>query len=476
MTTHSISIPVIAAAAQEVIPETRVYNIELQRSSTPRSLREEISRAVRAGFNAILFPVYVNGYSNFPSQSARDIKFPAINPQFKSWDPVNEIAQIAHGEGINFWGLVRPYNFHSRYASTTHKLLERNPKWRIQVHPNLRRHRFSSREAVVACPVNREYRRYLADLLVELVSGYPIDGLVINYTGYAFRDGPAKKYPYCFCPACAAVYAEQTGGDLLVNALSPDGIASVRKWQYSVSSANLEYLRHRLLKSRRTLRLICRAQPQWRWNSGDEESENPEPYTLDWNQMIRSGAVEELLVDHDDETAPDMFRTRLVTDLAALHDDALLLPAIRIAQPTDLEKPLEAIRRYPVAGFIAEFAIPLNDLDADFIRDNYLFEAAQSPDHHPLLAAVFFLKRVRDNHSDNELLRDFMRDFMRVLEGQIKVQTSFGTLEMIFENLAGLITAIRRGRLGDYPVPETTMRDLGLARRTIRLACLNVRA
>ncbi|MBI1784018.1 hypothetical protein HYR69_02635 [Candidatus Sumerlaeota bacterium] len=476
LTTGSFTIPILAAPAAEFVPETRVYYMERVKGYTRENLREEITRAERAGFNVILFPVYVNGYTLFPSAEAKAAGFLAINPQYRRWDPVAEATSIAHGLGINVWGMARPYNFHPRYSTVPHRLLNRFPQWRIEVHPYYKRARLKAREAIVACPVNRGYRRYLGDILTELVVAYPIDGLVINYTGYGLRGGPVQRYPYCFCKACRTTYAEESGEDLVNNALHVEGLDRIRKWQTEMSTAAVEYLRHRIIKSRRTLRLICRVQPQWRDSPEETSSEMQFPYCLDWNAMLETGSVEELLVDHDDETAPDLFRMRLVTDLAALHDEAFILPAVRVSQPQDLEQPIEAIRRYPVAGFLAEFVGQLSERDAEFIRENYLSQPAQSPDHSPLMAVNFFLKRIQANHRDNDLISDFMRDFLRLVETQVVKGLSFNSLQVILENLAGLQGAIRRGRLGDYHIPESTMRDIGLARKIVRLACLDVRS
>ncbi len=458
------------------MPETRGYHLDLARGSTPATIREEIGRAARAGFNVVLFPAYINGYTLFPSASAKGARFAPIHPHFRHWDPLAVAVEEANRVGVNVWGFARPYNLHPRYSTLAPKLLKKFPQWRIVVHPDYRRAEARIREGYSACPVNSEYRRYLGDVLTDLVIGYPVEGLVVNYTGYGFRHGPIETHPYCFCPECRQRYHEQIGGALGLDALNAKKIEEVRQWQTEASESSLAYLHHRLVKMRRTLRLVCRAQPQWRWDMDESEPDVQAQFCLDWNRMLDNGNAEELLIDHDDETAPDMFRTRLVADLARLHEEALLLPAVLAREPRDLEQPVEAVRRYPVAGFLAEFAKPLTDEDANFIREHYLAEPAQSPDHAPLLAVAFLLHRVQSNHQDNELVGDFMRDFLRLIQAQLSKGASFETLEIILQNLGGLQAAIRRGRLADAAIPESTLRDIALARRIVRLACLDVRS
>ncbi len=482
MATGSFTIPVLSAPAVEAVPETRVFHFDPHRGFTRAEVRTQIALAARAGFNVILFPVFVNGYTLFPCAATKEIRrgrgvsrFYPINPQYRKWDPVADATRAARDAGVNLWGFVRPYNFHPRYSSATHRLLRKFPEWRIAPHPLYRRHRLKSREDIVACPLNPDYRRYLGDMLTELAEGYAVDGLVINYTGFGLRGGTITSYPYCFCRSCRALYAEARKGDLLNDALKPEGLEPIRKWQAEASMESVEYLRHRLIKSRRTLRLICRAQPQWRTDPEETGTDMQSEYSLDWNTMLETGTVEELLIDHDDETAPDLFRNRLVSDLAALRDEAFILPAVRVNTAEDLERPLDAVRRYPVAGFLAEFVGKFAERDADFIRENYLRQDAQSPDQSPLAATQFFLRRIQTRHRDNGLISDFMRDFIRLIEAQQQKGMTFDTLQIVLDNLEGLQNAIRRGRLGEYSIPETTMRDISLARKTTRLACLDVR-
>lgn len=483
MSTGTFTIPVSAAPRAEYLPETRGCHVDISRHTTPDTLRRSITRIARAGFNVALFPVYIGGDTLFPCEASQSIfagdrrkRFRTIHPAFRKWDPLGVAIETAHGFGVHVWGFVRPYNFHPRYGITAQRLLRKFPDWRIQIHPAYRSSERRHRGSYIACPVNHDYRRYLADLLTEVVSAYAIDGLVLNFTGFGLRRGPMELHPFCFCSHCSARYREQADGSLMQDARSEEGLAKVRQWEVGASAHAIDYIRHRVIKSRRTLRFIARTHPQWRWNMDDSGPLIQAPLAIDWNALLHSGQVEELLIDHDDETAPEVFSTRLVSDLANLHDEALLLPSVEVTKPQDLAEPLAAVRKHPVAGIMAEFDKPLSDEDADFIHANYLSEPAQSPDHSPLLAVAYLLHRIQASHQDNPLIADFMRDFLRVIEMQLRRGASFAWLEILFQNLTGLQDSIRRGRLEGYHVPEGALRDLGLARRIIRIACLDVRS
>lgn len=443
---------------------------------TPGTLRGELETVALAGFNVILLPVYVNGFTAYPSQAARRGRLDEIDPMYRGRDPVYEALDTAGRLGLTVWGLARPYSLAPRYGPTPQRLLKKHPDWRMRVHPTYRRTSFRHREAHMACPINPEHRRRIGDILTELVAGYSINGLVVNYTGFGLRTGPLETSPFCFCDSCAERYAAQTGGEIFSDALDPHGLARLRNWQTRAAHASLEYLRHRIIKTRRTIRLISRVAPQWRWSPEDSAVNLKPPFVMDWNSLLNTGAVEELLVDHEEEDGSQVFSARLASDLAYLHDDSLVLPSLYLRAVEDLREPVAAVRRYPVAGLLVECSRPLTRDEALRIRDTHFAEPARSPDDEPLMSVAFLLRRVQARHRDNDLINDFMRDFLRLIEMQVSRGMSFAALQLILENLAGLQTAIRRGRLGAYPIPESVHRDIGLARRIIRLACLDVRA
>lgn len=455
-------------------PETRGYHLRLRPGLTLESIHEQIDWAGRAGFNLIIFPIYINGYTTFPCEAARSIKFRPIHPGFGEVDLLDEALAAASERGLAVWGFARPYNFHPRHALSPHKLLRKHPQWRMASHPDHRASPLRRREEYAACPINPDYRRYLGDLLSEVALGYPIGGIILNLAGYGLRQGSMERSPFCFCPACRKRFAEDTEADLLDMAKTEDGVRAIREWQTAASTAALDYLRHRIGKNRKTLRLFCRAQPQWRWRSEDAGPELYERYCLDWPRLLGSGTVHGLVIDHDEELDPQFFGSRLVTDLSELHDEAILLPSVKIVRASDVAPLLDAIRRYPVTGFLAEFDILPSRFQAEKIREEFLTGNAEIAEESPLESVASLCLGLQIRHSDNGLLHDLMRDFFRLIFRAQQEGASFHRLEVMYENLAGLQDAIRRNRLGGYEVGERTLRDISLARRLVRLACLDV--
>ncbi len=455
-------------------PQTRGYFLNIVQGISPTSLRQEVNRAAQAGFNLIIFPIYNNGWTNFPSNAALSQKLPAINPLFKKWNPLAHLAQYASDAGLTVWGFARPYYFHPRHSVSEQKLLDKHPGWRVRAHPefiNRQSRKFVMRHP---CPLNDDYQRFVGDLLAEVVAGYPLDGMVIDFSGFGLRGHRLADAPYCFCNSCVAKYYDVHRSDMADDAQG-DKLDQVRIWQYQETHEHLGYLRHRLMRSRRTLRLICWTPPLWRQDAVrtfDPVHELP----IHWPSELSTGNIDELIIHHDGEDDRELFSARLAADYAYLGDRVLFLPVLSVNQAADLAVPLAALQKYHVPGFIAQFQDVLSEEDATYIRSCFFPAAAPIPETEPIRTAAFLLERVRLAHEDMPVIHDLISDFLRLLARQYPFPQDFPTLEMIEQNLHGLEQYIRRGRLGQYGIPERTMRDLGLARRFVRLACMDVRS
>ena len=255
MCAQATIIPVTAPSEAPPEPQTRGYLINLVRNLSPTWLELEIQRVAQAGFNLILFPVYNNGWTLFPSKAARSYRYPAINPLFRKWNPLEHVTRLAQAAGLAVWGFARPYNFHPRHSLAQHKLLIKFPQYQIRSHPQSQNAQSRRLEQWLACPINPDYRRFVGDILTEMVDQYPIDGVVMNFTSLGLKSGALARSPYCFCASCREIYAAQHKNASLVDDASGENIGQVRDWQRNQLHQNLSYIRHRLIQARRTMHL-----------------------------------------------------------------------------------------------------------------------------------------------------------------------------------------------------------------------------
>ncbi|MCE5231491.1 family 10 glycosylhydrolase [bacterium] len=467
--------PLPSETAHVAVPQTRGYIINLLRGLSPVSLENEIQRAAQAGFNLLLFPIYNNGWTLFPSEAARSYGMKRISPLFSKWNPLATACRIAAASGLSVWAYGRPFNFHPRFSIADHKLLHSHPDWRLRTHPDYQSGYHRRYELWHPCPLNPDYRRYIGDVLTEVAHAYPITGAVLYYSSYGLHGGPLGDFPYCFCESCKAQYREAyPEADLAVDAGS--NIERVRAWQLQMSHETLDYLRHRILRARRALRFICRARPHWRAEPPTQRVIDRNVRLMDWPELMDSGAVDELLIDPDDEPLSADLGTRVAADYAYLGDRVLFSPIVTVEDPASLRIPIRVLYRYPIPGFIAQFQHLLSSDEAQAIRESYFSEPAMIAEANPVRTAIWLLDQVRLRHQDGSPLGTLMADMLRILTRQLPLPDNFSMLQVIEQNLLGLEQFIRRGRLEPLQVDDDVMRYLGLARRFVRMAGLDVRA
>ncbi|MEN6624670.1 MAG: family 10 glycosylhydrolase [Candidatus Sumerlaeia bacterium] len=467
--------PVAAEETRMATPQTRGYVINLVRNLSPVSLEHEIQRAAEAGFNLLLFPIYNNGWTLFPSEAARSYGMKRISPLFSKWNPLAEACRIARAAGLTVWAYGRPFNFHPRFSIAEHKLLHSHPDWRLRAHPNYQTAYHRRYEIWHPCPLNKDYRRYIGDVLTEVAHGYPVSGVVLYYSSYGLHGGSLHNFPYCFCDSCLEQYREAfDGADLVADGIN--NMERIRQWQLEMSHETLGYLRHRILRARRALRFICRARPHWRMEPPTQRVIDRNVRLMDWPELMESGAVDELLIDPDDEPLSANLGSRLAADYAFLGDRVLFSPIVTVEDPASLRVPIRMLYKYPIPGFIVQFQNLMTPDEALAIRESYFSEPAMIAEASPVRTAIWLLDQVRLRHQDGSPLGPLMADMLRILTRQLPMPDNFSMLQVIEQNILGVEQFIRRGRLEPVKVGDDVLRYLGLARRFVRMAGLDVRA
>ena len=469
----AIDAPTGPEGVEQAEPQTRGYFINLVRNLSPTWLRLEVERAAQAGFNLIVFPVYNNGWTLFPSQWARTYRMPPINPLFRKWDPLALVTEQARAAGLSVWAFARPYHIHPRFSVAEHRLLKKHPQWRMSAHPEHTGGRNRQIELRHPCPINEDYQRYVANILTEMIMGYPVDGVVMQFSGFGLHQGPLDQSPFCFCPPCRQRHWERFG-EPLVDQAGGERLERVRRWQAELTQQHLAYLRHRLRRARRTVRLIGQMTPFWRCDPSEAERLRDHYMPVKWPEALSASLIDELGIEPAGEISASLFSNQLAADYAFLGDHVMWLPILRITAPDDFVTPLASMERYPVPGFIAEFQSSPTEAQALQIRERFFSRPALQPEPQPARTAAALLDRVRLTHEEHTVLHDLLSDLLRLLARQIPEPNDFTTLEMIAQNIHGLEQFIRRGRLASVQMTERTMRDLGLARRFVRMACMDV--
>lgn len=459
----------------QVEPRTRGYFMNLFRNISEQWLELEVQRIHAAGFNMILFPVYNNGWTLFPSEAMRSRGLSAINPVLKKWDPLGMLVELAGSMGISVWAFARPYDFHPRYSIAEHRLLKKHPGWRMCGHPAFQGSSLKKLEQWHACPIHFNYRSFLGDVITEVSAAYPVSGLVINYTGLGLRGGSLEDWPFCFCDDCCRRYYEDYEGDLVAEAVL-GRTDFIRNWQMEKVREQLVYIRHRISRVRPGLTFICRATPHWANRSNCRMRSDSGHVLVEWPPLLDDGILDELAIDHGNEPLDEHFSSLLASDYSYLGDRILTLPMIRLSSLVDEWRHLNSLSRFPVSGFIAEFPRPLTVEDTELLRSAYFPDPALVPESNPLGTAIFLLNRVQEQYVDTIELNDLLKDFQKILLLHLRDELGFETLLQVEENIHGLEQCLRRGRFMQQTVSESVLRDIGMARRYVRMARMDVGA
>lgn len=111
-------------------------------------------------------------------------------------DIFGETVQACRKKGLN---IVMYFNIWSRYAYDTH------PEWRMRSMDG-RGYNVDFGERFGLCCPNTGYFDYVKDMITELVSKYPADGLWIDMIGWFGH--------VCYCDSCRKRFQEETGLEL----------------------------------------------------------------------------------------------------------------------------------------------------------------------------------------------------------------------------------------------------------------------
>lgn len=125
------------------------------------------------------------------------------NP-FMHGDFLGEVVEKCHQHGIK---VIARFDF----SKTHDSYLEEHPDWysRTKDGEVVRYH-----DTVATC-VNGEYQRRLSlDIIKEVITNYPVDGIFFNMFGYITKDYSGNYFGICRCENCKRLFKQMYGYEL----------------------------------------------------------------------------------------------------------------------------------------------------------------------------------------------------------------------------------------------------------------------
>lgn len=165
---------------------------------SPAGLAQVFDRLAAAGITTVFFETVNAGYPIYPSRVA-----PEQNPLTREWDPLAAAVTLAHQRQMTLhawvWVFAAGNQRHNQLLNLPldypGPLLARHPDWAAyDNHGNLIPR---GQDKPFLDPANPRVRRYLTELLTEIVSEYAVDGVHLDYIRYPFQDpGANRTYGY----------------------------------------------------------------------------------------------------------------------------------------------------------------------------------------------------------------------------------------------------------------------------------------
>lgn len=230
-------VPAAPAAAQTSPPEGEVRALWVTRwdFTKPEHVAAIMKNAAEANFNVVLFQVRGNATAFYPSEiepwawelTGEDPRSTGRDP---GWDPLKVAVEEGHKNGleVHAWANVFPAWQSQRFPpSRTGQLWWSHPEWFMhdaagnKMIPRDQRQNPNTRDWYSFInPAHPEVQEYLADVFVEMVTNYDIDGVHYDYIRYpaeitevaeAGRERARKMGNWSYDPISLKRFKEETG-------------------------------------------------------------------------------------------------------------------------------------------------------------------------------------------------------------------------------------------------------------------------
>jgi len=472
MASSATSSDASASAGAGVAPlalQTRAALLEASRVFDEAALRRALERLADCGWNTVVMPAFVGGYPLFHSKVWKTQGLRPQHPAFRKWAPFDVASDAAWRLGLNLIVSHQPYLVGEGLGRWRRPPLPRKyPKWLAMRHPK-RKRRLSEESAARTyyCPVNRDLRRFLCDTLHVLLEDYPFQGLLVDLRHYPFRAGGEGNYlPWCYCTACREATLRDLGFDPADVDFTKEAamVERWKEWQAVQMDTSLAYMRMRVLKARRTMRVMGLLTTDSGLSPGDMKP------LIHWRTWVERSLVEALVLDTYSPD-PSEFSSQLHQDIETLPRSSLLLPTLP-RQAENADPFLQLLDMEPVPGFVSRFS---NWDQPDFDpSQRACFDApAASVEADPVGSIGRLFEQIGDLVPEESEFLEFLGDLGRILT-RSDATVTIERLTMVISNLQGLHDRVAEGQLAFGPSQDQILHHLDLAVRLTYLACCDL--
>ncbi|GAA1735300.1 hypothetical protein GCM10009809_33070 [Isoptericola hypogeus] len=185
--------------------------------TTPGQIRATLDRIDAAGFNVVFLETFFQGTTIYPSQVAEEAGIAAQRPEMVGFDPLAVWLDEAHVRGIEVHPWIHTFFVGSEGATGgPGPILDVHPEWAAVEREDVGAEgpMPSSQEVgyYFVDPAIPEARAYVAAVLEELVTGYGVDGLHLDYIRYPVSQ-PWETAGYSYSDFSREAFEAEAGLD-----------------------------------------------------------------------------------------------------------------------------------------------------------------------------------------------------------------------------------------------------------------------
>jgi uncharacterized lipoprotein YddW (UPF0748 family) len=244
-------------------------DILLDRSQLEISLRE----LAEVNFNTIYPVVWNSGYVSYPSQVAESVGIPPlVRSDIHNQDVIGDIVREGHLQGL----LVIPWFEFGFMTPPSSELAIKNPWWITNRRDGSKIGESAGGSVVWLNPFHPQVQQFITDLVLEVITKYPVDGI-------QFDDHTVLPRDFGYDPYTVALYKQETKKDPPANSQDKDWV----KWRADKITDFMVRL-NKSVKERKPNAIFSVA---------------PNPYYTaynlflqDWHTWVNKGIVDELII------------------------------------------------------------------------------------------------------------------------------------------------------------------------------------
>ncbi|BAQ59610.1 predicted glycoside hydrolase [Geminocystis sp. NIES-3708] len=262
--------------SQSVFPEIRGVwltkndtDILIDRTQLQNSLKE----LADLNFNTIYPVVWNSGYVSYPSQVGESVGIPPlVRSDNHNQNVIADIVREGHLQGL----LVIPWFEFGFMTPPSSELAIKNPRWITNRRDGSKIGDSAGGSVVWLNPFHPQVQQFITDLVLEVITKYPVDGI-------QFDDHTVLPRDFGYDPYTVALYKQETKKDPPANPQDADWV----KWRADKITDFMVRL-NKSVKERKPKAIFSVAPNPYHtaYNS----------FLQDWHRWVNLGIVDELII------------------------------------------------------------------------------------------------------------------------------------------------------------------------------------